>query len=95
MGGYSMSPFRGPAILRVAAMAGMGLTAIPASNFAGHEVVAPRLPKKQQKAIKRQKHAAPKGAWPRSKNAPTKRKLKRNLVTHGRRVRRKHRRAGK
>lgn len=60
----------------------------------GHPVM-PRLPKKQIKAVKRAKAAEPMYGWPKSKNPPPKRRLKRNLVTHSRRDRGRHRRASK
>lgn len=86
---------RGWAILSAVALAGVGMASIPASGQTGHLAAAPRLPKKQQRAIKRQKYAEPEGGWPRSKNPPTKRRLKGNRLLIGKRVRRKHRRQGK
>lgn len=57
--------------------------------------VVPAQPKKQLKAVKRQKTAeavdAPK--YRRSKNPPTRRKLRANRLHISKRVRRKHRRA--
>lgn len=91
----SQSFARLPAVLATAAIMSFGLGAAPMSvvNFSGAEAVTPRLPKKQLKAAKRLKYAEPEGGWPRSKNPPTKRKLKANRVHVSRRVRRKHRRA--
>jgi hypothetical protein len=85
--------------------AGIALAAVALSGAAAPlmsfqyapATLSTRLPAKQVRAVKRQKVAladAP-PRYRRSKNPPPKRKLKRNLVTHSRRVRRKHRRARK
>lgn len=67
------------------------------STSASLQATLPAVPKKQLKAVKRQKTAASEAAprYRRSKNPPTKRKLRANRLHTSKRVRRRHRRAGK
>ena len=78
-----------------AAMLMVGAAAPMAASHGGPRATLPATPKKQRKAMKRQKAAqvdvAPQ--YRRSKNPPTKRRLKANLRHVSKRVRRKHRRA--
>ncbi len=62
---------------------------------AASRAILPAAPKKQVRAAKRQRLALPTLApvHRRSKNPPTKRKLKSNRLHISKRVRRKHRRA--
>lgn len=81
------------------AFATIALLAAPAvaTTQVGPAIEAPRLPKKQIKAVKRQKFAEAYGPprYRRSKNPPTKRQLKSNMRHVSKRVRRKHRRAAR
>lgn len=73
------------------AMASLAMPGIAMTKESGIVAGAQTVSRKSKKAVKRMRFAEPLQA--RSKNPPTKRRLKRNLVTHSRRVRRKHRKA--
>ena len=69
--------------------------AVPAVAQVDARAVVPAVPKKMVRAAKRQRTAEATYApqWRRSKNPPTRRRLKANRLHVSKRVRRRHRRA--
>lgn len=78
------------ALIRMAA-ASLAMAPVAMTKDNGIVPVEQVQSKKSKRAVKRMRFAEPLRS--RSKNPPPKRKLHRNLVTHSRRIRRKHRRA--
>lgn len=74
------------------AMAAGGMMPVAMTKEQGIAPAQQIVSRKSKKAMKRMKFAESSGSY-LSRNAPPKRKLHRNMVRHGRRVRRKHRRA--
>lgn len=74
------------------AMASVAMIPVAATRDAGMFNFQ-HAPKKATRAAKRVRYAEAQAKRYRGRNQPPKRKLHRNMVRHGRRVRRKHRRA--
>lgn len=83
----------GLGLLAAISLASIGVTMVPVSSDKGIAQTQQLVSKKSKKAAKRMRYAEGDARSYRSRNKPPKRKLHRNLVRHGRRVRRKHRRA--
>lgn len=78
----------------MALSAPMSMKPVAISKESGIAPAQQTVSKKAKRSAKRARTFGTFGnRYPRTRNAPPKRQLKRNLVRHGARVRRKHRRA--
>lgn len=79
--------------LAALAMAAPSMKPVAISKDQGIAPAQQIASKKSKRAARRLSYGGPDPYSGRSKNPPNKRQLKRNMVTHSRRLRRKHRRA--